>query len=83
MATTMAPPTMAATSRVRPELGKAAAPVCRLPRPAPVVVASEPVGCTLMIVVEVRVLTSPLGKVVVALKTEVDELSSAVVVVVV
>jgi hypothetical protein len=33
-----------------------------------------------MIVVEVRVLTSPLGKVVVDLKTEVDELSSAVVV---
>jgi hypothetical protein len=68
MATMTAPPTIATTSRVRPAVVRAAAPVCR-PGEEPVVVelSEEPVAWTCTIVVEVMVLRLPSGKVVVLL----------------
>lgn len=68
MATTTAPPNRATTSRVRPAVVRAAAPVCK-PGEEPLVVelSDEPVGWMCTIVVEVIVLRLPSGKVVVLL----------------
>lgn len=68
-----APPTIAATSRARPAVVNAAAPVCR-PGVAEVVVADESVGWTCTIVVEVMVLRVPSAMVVVLLYVDVMEL---------
>lgn len=61
-----APPTIAATSRARPAVVTAAAPVCR-PGVAEVAVPDESVGLTCTTVVEVIVLRLPSGMVVVLL----------------
>lgn len=61
-----APPTIAATSRARPAVVKAAAPVCR-PGVAEVAVVDESVGWTCTTLVEVIVLRVPSGMVVVLL----------------
>ena len=66
-ATTIAPPTMARTSRARPAVVNAAAPVWRPGELLVVVVADLPVGLTCTIVVEVIVLRLPSGRVVVLL----------------
>jgi hypothetical protein len=72
MATMMAPPSIATTSRVKPVVVKAAPPVCRLgEEPVVVVLPEEPVAWTCTIVVEVMVLKLPSGKVVVLLYVEV------------
>ena len=62
-----APPTMAATSRVRPAVVSAAAPVCRPGEAIEVEEEDAPVGLTCTTVTEVIVLRLPLGKVVVLL----------------
>lgn len=64
MATRTAPPTMAATSRVRP-VGMAAPPVWRPGWAEVVVVADAPVGWTCTTVTAVTVLRLPSGRVVV------------------
>lgn len=72
MATMMAPPSIATTSRVMPVVVKAAPPVCRLgEEPVVVVLSDEPVAWTCTIVVEVMVLKLPSGRVVVLLYVEV------------
>lgn len=73
MATITAPPTIAATSRVRPRAVMAAAPVCR-PGAGEVGVGLVGVSVGGTMVVEVTVLTRPLGRVVVLLKVEVVSL---------